>query len=79
MADQQKPVAPATDAAKATPKVAPRVRLRTAGPKDRFDLSARGFGVVDYNGKDYSQADADEVRTLAMKYGVKLIAVKKED
>ena len=67
-------------AAEAAPKKAePRVHLRTVGPKDRFDLSGLGFGVVDYVGKDFSSAEADEIRTLAFKHGVTLVAVNKED
>lgn len=74
--DAPKPTA--TEAAKHT-KADLRVRLRTLGPKDRFDLSGSDLGVVDYVGKDFTPAQADEVLTLAMKYGVKLIAVEKED
>lgn len=64
----------------ATPaKAEVRVHLRTVGPKDRFDLSGRNLGVVDFKGKDFTASEADEVLTLAMKHGVKLVAVKKED
>lgn len=64
----------------ATPaKTEARVHLRTVGPKDRFDLSALNLGVVDFKGKEFTAAQADEALTLAMKYGVKLVAVKKED
>ncbi len=68
----------ATEAAKHT-KADLRVRLRTVGPKDRFDLSSSGFGVVDYVGKDFTPDEADEVLMIALKNGVKLVAVDKED
>lgn len=73
MADKE----PAKAAAPA--KAEARVHLRTVGPKDRFDLSGLNLGVVDFVGKDFSASDADEVLIQALKYGVKLVAVKKED
>lgn len=76
MTDQE-PVKAGPEAPKKVSR--PNVRLRTVGPKDRFDLSAHNLGVVGFEGKDFTSDQADEVRILALKHGVTLVAVTKED
>ncbi|AWY07422.1 hypothetical protein SEA_UNTPL_21 [Streptomyces phage UNTPL] len=68
------PAAPApepqvSDAAKRTSKDK-RVTLCVDHPHTLFDLSGAGLANVTTAGTTYTEAEADEVRTLAMKYGV---------
>lgn len=77
------PAAPAgeptvSDAAKRTSKDK-RVTLRVSHPHALFDLSGAGLADVTQAGTTYSEAEADEVRTLAMKYGVPVEEVKEDE
>ncbi|UTN93024.1 hypothetical protein SEA_MARKY_21 [Streptomyces phage Marky] len=47
-----------------------RVTLCVDHPHFEFDLSAAGLPSVTQQGTVYTSAQADEVRTLALKYGV---------
>lgn len=47
-----------------------RVRLSVKHPHEEFDLSALGLESVTQAGTSYTADEADQVRTLAMKYGV---------
>ncbi|AXH49409.1 hypothetical protein SEA_CROSBY_21 [Streptomyces phage Crosby] len=77
------PVAPApepqvSDAAKRTSKDK-RVTLRVDHPHALFDLSGAGLADVTQAGTTYTEAEADEVRTLAMKYGVPVREVRADE
>lgn len=77
------PVAPepepqVSDAAKRVKKDS-RVTLCVRHPHQEFDLSALGLASVTQAGTTYTEAEADEVRTVAMKYGVPLFEVAADD
>jgi hypothetical protein len=67
-----------SDAAKRTSKEK-RVTLRVSHPHTLFDLSSVGLESVTQAGTTYTPAEADEVRTLAMKYGVPVSEVAHDD
>jgi hypothetical protein len=67
-----------SDAAKRTSKDN-RVTLCVKHPHAVFDLSAVGLESVTQAGTVYTSAQADEVRTLAMKYGVPVHEVADDD
>jgi len=76
------PAAPApepqvSDAAKRTSKDK-RVTLRVSHPHARFDLSGAGLADVTQAGTTYSEGEADQVKTLALKYGVPVFEVAPE-
>ncbi|AWY07259.1 hypothetical protein SEA_ARACELI_21 [Streptomyces phage Araceli] len=73
------PAAPApepqvSDAAKRTSKDK-RVTLRVSHPHALFDLSGAGLANVTQAGTTYSEGEADQVKTLALKYGVPVTEV----
>jgi len=77
------PAAPApepqvSDAAKRTSKDK-RVTLRVSHPHSLFDLSGAGLASVTQAGTTYTEAEADEVRTMALKYGVPVSEVAHDD
>jgi hypothetical protein len=77
------PVAPTpepkvSDAAKRTSKDS-RVTLRVRHPHAEFDLSGAGLESVTQAGTTYTQTEADQVRTLALKYGVPVHEVPAAD
>lgn len=89
MTTQQRKASPG-DNDSATPVVAPepsgpaasdgRVTLALMlGSVVRFDLSAQNLPDVTTEGTSYTGDEADLVKTLALKYGVALYEVKKED
>lgn len=56
-----------------------RVTLCVRHPHAEFDLSAAGLPSVTQAGTVYTSAQADEVRTLALKYGVPVFEVDADD
>lgn len=58
---------------------APPKRVRLATTRDEvFDLRPVGLEPVTEHGTSYSMEDADEVRALAHKYGVRLFTLDEE-
>jgi len=77
------PVAPTpapevSDAAKRAPR-AKRVTLCVDYPHVEFDLKGAGLPSVTQAGTVYTQDQADQVRTLGMKYGVPLRQVETDE
>lgn len=67
-----------SDAAKRVRKVS-RVTLRVQHPHAEFDLSGVGLASVTQGGTTYTEDEADQVRTLALKYGVPVHEVADDD
>lgn len=55
-----------------------RVMLQVRHPHAEFDLTAAGLPSVTQAGTVYTAAQADDVRTLALKYGVPVYEVADE-
>lgn len=56
-----------------------RVTLCVDHPHAEFDLTAAGLPSVTQAGTVYTETQADEVRTLALKYGVPVREVTADD
>lgn len=56
-----------------------RVTLRVVHPHAEFDLTAAGLPSVTQAGTVYTETQADEVRTLALKYGVPVFEVAADE
>lgn len=56
-----------------------RVTLQVRHPHAEFDLTAAGLPTVTQAGTVYTSAQADDVRTLALKYGVPVFEVADDD
>lgn len=72
------PAPEVSDAAKRVSKDS-RVTLCVDHPHLEFDLTAAGLPSVTQAGTVYTSAQADEVRTLAMKYGVPVREVRADE
>lgn len=56
-----------------------RVMLCVRHPHAEFDLTAAGLPSVTQAGTVYTETQSDEVRTLALKYGVPVFVVADDD